>query len=431
MSAYENRENSMPFIANQKLVQGNDVQLKILTVSFMLFFILNPTFDFISTLLTDSNSGFNRITLFSRGLFTLIASIFALALAFKKQKTLSILLLPVAVTLLSIFTWCLIGAYDINTAFETINVVFKALSFFFFCIAFKYIFKNSNSTNLIETIVKLSFIAYTTSIILGPLLGIESFKSYGEVRFGYKGIILAQNEASALLLIGLLFFGYKVTLKRSDKIDIIGLLSAAIAAFLIGTKAAVIIPVAVFSIILIARSGFIKSAPFVLFIFVAFPAFIYALTLFSTAAQDVIDSTTQYLTYQLTHSANDNILTLLLSGRDDKLQYAWENIVDENPFYLIFGGYPIGLYSIELDLFDLAFLLGIPTLTIYLINLKNAFLADKKGISRRYYILSFILVLAISNSAGHLLTSALALPYLAFFCMYGSIKTQRTRTIPC
>lgn len=421
----------MPFIPDQKLLRGRDKALKILTLALILYFTLNPILDLIATLTTDANGGFNRLSLISRGLFTLIVSTFALSISLKKQNTLLLNLAPIFISALSIFTWCLLDKYDIGIAFETINVVFKSLSFFFFCIAFKYLFKNSQNIDFLEKIFKLSFIAYTSSILLGPVLGIEAFKSYGEVRYGYKGIILAQNEASALLLVGLLFFGYKITLKTSDNIDKIGVITAIVAAFIIGTKAALILPIAVLSIILITRNGIIKSALPILISFVALPIFIYTLTLVSSSAQEVIESTTQYLTYQFTHYANDSIISLLLSGRDDKLQNVWQDIVNNNPFHLVFGGYPLGSYSTELDFFDLAFLLGIPILVVYFINLKNAFLSDRKGITRRYYMLSLILIILISNSAGHVLTSALALPYMAFFCMYGSIKKQHKRTTSC
>ncbi|MBV7523249.1 O-antigen ligase family protein [Pseudomonas sp. PDM29] len=402
-------------------------QIKILTITLILFFILNPAFDLISTLLSTPLESSNRLSLLSRGVFTLIVSTFALTIALQKQRSFLLVLLPVLFTTLSIFSWYFLGFYEESVAFETVNVAFKAFSFFFFCIAFKYLFKNGGHIESIELIVKLSFLAYTTAIILGPVLGIDSFKSYGEVRFGYKGIILAQNEASALLLVGLLLFGYKIVIGSSNKLDSIGIIFAVTAAFIIGTKAAFILPISILTIILISKNGIVKSSPFILLTLAAFPITIYSLTLVSSNVQDVLDSTTQYLTYQLSNYANNSIFTLLLSGRDDKLIYALNNIVEQNPFYLVLGGYPLGFYSIELDFFDLSLLFGIPAFLIYLLNLKNEFLKNKKGITLRYYTLAFILVIAVSNSAGHLLTSALALPYLAFFCVYGSVNNQKNR----
>ena len=325
---------------------------------------------------------------------------------------LGILLLP----LLSFLLWCALGYYGVEVLVENAIYLIKILSFFTFIIVFKKL--KLSQFMRIEIIIKVTLIVYMLSVVLGGAFGIEAFESYNNVgRFGYKGVIIAQNEASGLVLASLLICGYNFSRGCADGYDKALFILATLGSLMLGTKAAAVLPFLVLSIIIVSRKGYIKALPYVLGSMVLFFVVLFLAVKYIPAVNSAVSDSLAYFIYQYEFYAKGNIVTLILSGRDNKFEFAVSNYIFENPLYLILGGYPAGLYSVEVDFIDLAFIFGGPLFSVYLFYFHKEFFNKKSRASGVFYSLSFVLILLVSNTAGHILISALALPYIAFLCV--------------
>lgn len=369
-------------------------------------FLINPLADLLSTVTSL------RVSLFSRGAVVMLIIFSSIALSATSREKLmasTVLFFP----LLPMLLWFVLGYYDSVTLVENYILLFKIVSFFSYIIILKHL--ASRQLDMVVIVVKLTLIVYMVFIVSGAFFDVAAFKSYGEGgRFGYKGIIIAQNEASGLVLVALFISGFNFVVKKSNIYDVALFVSSALAALLLGTKAAVLLPLMIMCIIAVSRYGFLKAVPYMsAVVMVGVTVFLVS---YRGALSDWYSNSLAYFAYQFDVYAKGDVMTFLLSGRNYKLSYVFNNFIYENPLYMIFGGFPMGSYSVEIDFFDLFLLMGGPVFIIYCFMFFRVFRNNHSKSITKYVVFALILVLAVANTGGHVLYSALILPYLAVFC---------------
>lgn len=376
-------------------------------------FICNPLFDFISITLNSGGTESSRVSLISRGILSTAILISAIALNIRNKNkiiTLSALILPIA----SCTIWLLLGFYDEKTFLENLVYITKLASFFSFLYTIKTL-KPAQFSKL-ESIVKSSLFIYLACILAGAIFDINSFRSYALAdRSGYKGIIIAQNEAAGLILVATLISAANITQRIAIKSDIIIFSLAITASLLLGAKASLIGALLSIISVCVARYGFARATPIIIISLITISSVALLAYNLNTEINIAVQSSLSYFEYQYDNYAQGNIFTLLLSGRDNKLDYVLNNILSKNYLYLITGGYPMGNYSIEIDFPDLILLMGAPTASLYILQFISSFKTRNKSM-KLFAMLSLGSILIISNTAGHIFVSALVLPYISFLC---------------
>lgn len=254
--------------------------------------------------------------------------------------------------------------------------------------------------------------AYSSAIVLGAVLNIEIFQYYSTERWGVKGIIIAGNEVSGFLIAAL---GVLLVNKRTNA-NLILLFLVSLAMALCGTKAALLGLIMVFSGHFYASGGFVGT--FKILGLMSF-AMLAGIVVYQSnvAVQDAIYSSLSYFEYQLEHYANGSYITLLLSGRDLKLEVILVDILDVNIFYLFTGGYPISDYMIEMDLFDYIALSGIIGAAVYFYYWVTAWNGLSHGYVQKFVYCFIVTYIILGFLGGHMFHSAVAAPFLAFMVL--------------
>ncbi|HKR44365.1 MAG TPA: O-antigen ligase family protein [Paraburkholderia sp.] len=306
------------------------------------------------------------------------------------------------------------GGMDAKEFTEEIIAIAKVFSLFVYFTAFSEL--SDRQIEKVEAVMRVTLVIYALAIVAGAAFSIDIFRSYrGEtqIRAGYKGVIYAQNEASALLLSGFALICLGVLRRGWDTQSkgIIGLLFTA--SFLLGTKAAVVSGLGVVAVYSYARYGLLKAT--VRFTLTLMALLLFALGVYyaSPAVHQAVDLSIQYFVYHRDHASEDAIATVIMSGRNVKFVKVWEELSNESFLPLLAGGYPTVRYPVEMDGPDLALIMGIPVILIYLLDLHRLYVLSPNGCIARYGKYFFLLLLMVACSAGHVLTSAIVAPYLA------------------
>ena len=244
-----------------------------------------------------------------------------------------------------------IGAGGVNLALggmsgkefiEQVVFILKVFSFFVYVAALSGL--NDRQLASIERLVVIALITYAAAIIAGALFSIEMFRSYQDdtqIRSGYKGIVYAQNEASALMVAGLGYAYSRVLRFGWRPLDAALVLCVIAASMLVGTKAAAIGACAVSVAYCYARHD-VMSATMRALIGVALLAGI-ALTAYLTmpAISDAVDLSIRYFTYQYDNTASANgLLSIVMSGRVLKFSQVIDEIERADYMPVLTGGFP-------------------------------------------------------------------------------------------
>jgi hypothetical protein len=258
---------------------------------------------------------------------------------------------------------------------------------------------------------------YVLAIPVSAILGFDLFKTYGSQsgRFGFSGIVPAANETSGLLFaaMGAVCILY---LKKQLKHYLLALFSILIAAMLLGTKGGIIGVFILTFGLLYAKRGLLFSLSLCC-LFLAIFSFCLALIYFNfEAVRSAVELSVGYFQYQLANGANGSIINLLLSGRLDKLQTVFIDV--EHMFYipLVLGGVDVLSYAVEMDFFDVLFLLGLPFTFFIFYFWFNIFVLKSRNIPQisRFMVVFFIGWFLLSFLAGHFIYSAVASLYFVY-----------------
>jgi hypothetical protein len=301
---------------------------------------------------------------------------------------------------------------------EEVIAILKVFSFFVYVAALSGL--SDQQLAKLEPVVRVALLIYALSIVAGAIFSIDMFRSYRgdtQIRAGYKGIIYAQNETSALMMIGLAYGCLRVLRRGWTLPDAVFIGVLLIASPLIGTKGAMVGALGVLCAYLYARHGVLQATlratvAVSLLAGIAITAYVAV-----PAVQQATDLSLQYFADQQGRVADDQMLTILMSGRNIKFANVWSDLAQQDYVALLTGGYPTVRYSIEIDGPDLLLALGLPVFSFYIYDLGRMFISRRRGPLARFGKLFFVVVVIIACTAGHVLVSAIVAPYLAFIAV--------------
>jgi len=308
--------------------------------------------------------------------------------------------------------------------------VLKVFSFFVCLAALSGMSKEQ--LEALEPIIRITLLAYASSIFLGATFSIDMFRSYWadtQIRSGYKGIVYAQNEASALMIVGL-GYGLLRTLQSGwSRWNGVLVASIVVASCLVGTKAAMAGAIAMTCLHFYCRHRVPQATVRALAVVGALFGIAFALYLSMPNVRSAVQLSLQYFVYQREHAGGDGLLTIILSGRDVKFSNVWGDVARDGYMALLIGGYPVVRYLIEIDVLDLVLVMGLPVCFLYLWSVGKAFFHGEGGAVTRFGKCFFLVLMATSCTAGHVLVSAIVSPYLAMIAVLVSRAALENRSL--
>nr|WP_216668751.1 O-antigen ligase family protein [Paraburkholderia xenovorans] len=309
---------------------------------------------------------------------------------------------------------------DMSSAEFIQQTVFILKSFSFFVCLAAISGMSDRQLDKLEPVMRLTLLAYALAIVAGAVFSIGMFRSYWaetQIRSGYKGIVYAQNEASALMIVGL---GYSLlrVLKSGWSAwngALVG--SIVLASCLVGTKAAMAGAVAITCSYFYCRHKVPQATVRALTLVAALAGVAVIVYLSLPGVRNAVDLSLQYFMYQHDHVGDGGLLTTVLSGRDVKFSNVWDEVAKQSYVPLLTGGYPVVRYLVEIDVPDLMLAMGLPVGICYLWGVAKAFLHHGSGAVPSFGKWFYVVLMATACTAGHVLVSAIVSPYLAMIAV--------------
>ncbi|MFP3796784.1 MULTISPECIES: O-antigen ligase family protein [Paraburkholderia] len=377
---------------------------------------LSPLADFLSVYALKGQVGGDmgaRYSLFVRG--ATISGLVAVMLFSGRVRLSNLRICSLALFVL-LMSCCSVAFGEMSNGefVEEVIVIAKVFSLFVYVAAFSEL--KDDQLDKVEAMMRATLLIYALAIIAGAVFSIDIFRSYRgdtQIRAGYKGIIYAQNEASALLLSGLAL-AYLHVIRNGWTAGCIRLIAALfVAVFLLGTKGALIGGLGVIAVYVFARYGVVKATARLAVVIALMPAIAVAVYYLMPSVRQAVDLSVQYFSYQSDHAAGEKVVTVLMSGRNLKFSNVWDELESRAFLPLLTGGYPIVRYLIEMDGPDLALIMGIPVFGLYMRDIFGLYARTGDTPVSHYGKYFFFLLMIIACTAGHVLTSAIVAPYLA------------------
>jgi hypothetical protein len=368
-----------------------------------------------------------RISLLLRGV-TIAGLTASLMYGFRITRTGLWRVIAFAFVLCATFGSYVLGVLAKNELQEQLIFVLKVFAFFVYPAAMRML--SDRRLRQVESVAFVSLMIYGLSIVVGAALSIDMFLSYQadtHIRSGYKGIIYAQNEAAALVVVSI-GFGYLHALLRGWSWRTILLIGCMlVAAPLTGTKGAILGALAGTCAYFYSRYNAIKATFYAALILLALVTVAASAYFFLPKVSAAVDLSLRYFQHQGGRIGDEKILTLLLSGRNLKFANVWDEVQKNNYIELLTGGHPVVRYMVEIDIPDLVLAFGLPIFLIYFGALAQNF--ARGGSDRqvsRFTQIFFWIVVAMASTAGHVFVSAVIGPYLALV----AVISQRARRSP-
>jgi hypothetical protein len=371
--------------------------------------------DLLSGLLLNLQVPFARIGLVVKGLVVLF--LFANYFVNIKKKTYYSIYSSIAILLLFwIIGFCISFVNDPN--FDPIESVVVINRYFFFLVlacAFKDWSAMVSFEGDCKKIIETFFTINNALILLGFAFKIKIFSTYdthdefGEsARFGYKGLIWAQNGVAAIYTLGMAYLFRECV--KYNRPKIILLLSTCIAALFIGTKATW------FTFILLAGYYLYKYKIRTL-ILIIIPVLVGVVYLFGVYWSYVKE---KYLAFMVVQYEQNDFYSFFTSNRNNLLLKQISHIsTDWNWLNFIVGD---AISYCEMDFFDLYFYFGISAFLYLFVYFKIFFFKDKSGDNNFF----FWIWISMAFFSGHIINSAAVPIFYLLFIFSASPQSRFT-----
>lgn len=369
----------------------------------------------------------SRFSLLFRALNLLLCFAF-LFISRDNDRTLSVVLL---LSVLNIVAICVVSPLyfeGVQSSFETINVTIKQLAFFvYYSVLVKMLNLGLIQKKRIKLFFNVNIFIYTFFILLGGCTGGDLFSSYdGGGRFGFKGILQAQNEATFFLLIS---FGWIVITAKRSFIQFTLMIMTLFSLLLLGTKGGLVGALLLAFGFLIAKKGFIRGGGYSLLILILFCLLSYTAYLTVDFVQAGFDLSYGYFKYHYENTLSSSVVGLLLSGRNLKAVEVFNECSGIKAICYLFGGYPLGRYQAEMGVLDLILSFGFVGALIYLLlwielwtkkNLRTALVHS-------YLLVVMAVLLFLDFLGGHMFPSAMVALYSAMLLAFSEERIYYLR----
>jgi hypothetical protein len=281
---------------------------------------------------------------------------------------------------------------------------------------------------VVVKIAKLSLSIYVLTIVLSPLLGWSSLLTYGDTgRFGYKGVIAAGNESATIILIAC-FWAAKDYIRDKTLFRLAVMCLALCSSVLIGTKAGILIFTLVIVCVFVINFREIRVTHRLFVVFLVVLGFFYVRLTILPDIIEVLQLSMSYFESKLQSTSLGSYVSLLLSGRETKLYFILNSLADKDYMFIFFGGYPISEYMVEMDYFDIVFLMGFPIGTLIFLSYLKLIWVNSHGCF--VDLMFFTLFIVISILAGHVLFSMVHSPMLAAYLINNRLQ-HNVRCLKC
>ena len=369
--------------------------------------ILSLVFDALNTVLQYYDLPFDRASVFFKAFFEII--IIVLFIYNRKFGKYYLMIIYFGITFFISYLLFVLMEGDVFNL-EPFIILNKYLYFIILSFLFIQYSENEKFVNFISNVFKYYLLFNSAFIILGLLFNIELFSSYFKLasqRFGYKGLIPAQNEATGVYFWGLAFFYRRYFVEKSE--NIWNLIFVTFASLLIGTKG-IWISVLFFMAYYLLKYKTRKT------VLIGIPSLIAVISIYGIRIWDTLYNDYLYYFIHFIERTDMSWYTILLSGRDVKTAISFEYIKDHWTIWnYIFGGVNLSIANSETDLVDGYFSLGI-NFILYLIYYFSLLFKFDKSMDN---VLIFLLYTVLSFTGGHMIYSAIVpLFYLMYIFSY-------------
>lgn len=387
------------------------ISISMLAVAFAIFYFS----DGMGKFLLLKGAGFYRYSAIIKAFFEFVVLVYALLTI---QRTKISILIVLTILLINF----LIGQFFLGLNFseinfyENFNTLFKYFFPFIFFLLAVDILKSTTFPNLLLSVYKFIMTLNGLLIILGFIFNIEVFQTYpGPWRFGYDGLIFAQNEASFIFIFALTTVYYRRFYLGIKEYFFWFILFTSL---VVATKA-----VFLYFILLLCFHLFKKVSLKNILTF-GFSALLFGYLLFSTLINKIILNS--YNTFMYMYN-REGLWFALFSGRNVYIQDKLFPLIFEYwsvPNYL-FGGQDVVAHYIEMGLIDLALFFGIIGFVIYLYVFYRIFnLLSLERDFKIFFGFTFLLIIA---TAGHFFESGIAgIHFMMMLLILRSYKPDKT-----
>lgn len=368
------------------------ISIGILVTAFVLFYFS----DGFGKVLRRGGSAFFRYSAFLKAFFEIIVLVFSI-FTLRKSKA------HILLTLLILFLTFLIGQFflslnflDINF-FENFNTLFKYFFPFIFALLIFDIIKSDRYPKLVFKTYMFIITLNSLLILIGYLFDIAVFRTYdGPWRFGFDGMILAQNEATFIFIFALTTVYYRRFYLNIKEIFFWIVL---LPSLIVATKGVYLYIILLFLFHLFKR----VSLKNILTFGISFLVFGYFL--FSTAINKIFINSYNIFMYMYDKGG---LAFALFSGRNQYINDKLIPLVTEYWTFpnFLFGGQDVVEHYIEMGFIDLFLFFGLFGFILYLYVFYQIFnLLPFQGYFKIFFGFSLFIIIA---TAGHFFESGIA-----------------------
>jgi hypothetical protein len=387
----------------------------LLTVSALYIFFAA---DMANKVLNYLGLDFSRVSVLFRSLYELL--FFSILLIFpSKQRMLFIIVLVTS------FLLFLLGqvVFSMHVEFRVNfieNILFFNKYYFLFVIYFA-IYKLQDHPTLFAKALRVMerlLLLNAWLALIGLVFGIGIFRTYilQSYRFGYSGILWAQNEATVMCVLGISYFYYKHFI-LGEKTR--ALLIVIVASLFLGTKGIYVFLVMLIIYHFMANSSL--KAKILVFLLIAAIYFFLSWFLSTEISEEL-------LAYFVKKADQNGIWYVLFSGRTLYLSLVNTHIVQYWTIVnYLFGGQDPVNYMIEMDFFDLFFFMGVVGFIIYFVLLFSTVFRFRKSNTFNLFFIFTYLTLAFLG--GHFFSSVTNAVYLCLISMYFYVNSRKPKKL--
>lgn len=371
-----------------------------LLIGMLLLFFTTDALNVILIGLTDGQVGytssFTKLSSVSKGLFLIVYCIYAL-----KYRIRSLLVIICLIVFFLINASVIYSSDGFDFYFTwLIHVAKLALPFVLFDLISKL---SVNKESKVFRLYVVLILVQSITVIIAFLLKIDLFLTYDHHRFGYSGLLCAQNEASFYYLLAIVFLLMRwiVTAKKSNLYIILLVLCASV---LLGSKAVFIFFISLIIFVVLVQHRYNRIG-LGLFLFSIGCVISWGLYL------------SGYFDFYISYWQKANWLTMITSFRNLLVQERLPAVFENWSWYnYLFGGVNPATSFVEMDVIDLFTFGGIVGSLLYFYFLfKTLFKFSRKNYLGWFLVSQYFL---IGGLAGHVFASGINAIYLALTCYY-------------
>lgn len=391
----------------------------------MLILILTPFIDIINGIINMKFNSSLSIGQVIRILILLVSILIILSMKKAKKKWKVISLLSLMFFIIQVLMMYLIGkTTSIMVDISMIMKMYMLISIL--CMINCCIDERIISKSDIEKVIKLSIRIIPSSILVSSIFNM-SFSSYNDSNSGIKGMFIATNTITIVLIILFILSIYFYYSKNGGIIDVI---IVCMTLLIIGSKSSFIFAIfTIVMVILFNGKNRLKTALSV----IAITLIIVILS--NIFLKDTFENIMLRQQYFLDDAIrNDTMMQFLLSGRTLFLEIAFEAFKKSislghilwgmgscNMQSLIGSLYSAssGLKGIEMDLFDIFFSYGLIGVIFTYGIFFSMFRYRAKNKQNNFFInLCLVLILIFSILGGHVFTEAMSVTYVSIILSF-------------